>query len=228
MKRKEFQEEDFSSPFNSHPAKSRRLDGDVLQSLEVNPRFRGEELMEEYLEFGPQNAVDEVLQTAASVAGDAIPLVGDSDEKAIVLYQPPTLPRSPSSPEFSIVLDSNLIPGLRDRIWWPGTRKQDESVEEKLAAEKNVNRSNNSMAVIPWVAPQLFMSNVADGEAMEAEDTDMMDTDETPASYNCTVRDVGVGGKTERKESQFQWQPQQQQWMMLPGVIQNIHTPITW
>ncbi|CAI0376308.1 unnamed protein product [Linum tenue] len=111
MKRKEFQEEDFSSPFNSHPAKSRRLDGDVLQALEENPRFHGEELM------GPQNAVDEVLQTAASVAGDAIPLVGDSDEKAIVLYQPPTLPRSPSSPEFSIVLDSNLIPGLRGKYY---------------------------------------------------------------------------------------------------------------
>ncbi|CAI0438811.1 unnamed protein product, partial [Linum tenue] len=60
---------------------------------------------------------------------------------------------------------------VRDRIWWPGHQKQDKSAEEKLTAEKSIN----SLAVIPWVAPQTLMNSdgqaTAWSEAMEAEDT---------------------------------------------------------
>ncbi|CAN0859250.1 hypothetical protein LINGRAHAP2_LOCUS7616 [Linum grandiflorum] len=116
MKRKEFQEtdDDFSPPSLYSPStKSRRLDSELLRSSEAGPMVDVQEAtMGEELE--PRNVVGGVLRWDTCPASEEISMIDNPSEKAIVLYQP--LPQSPSSPQLSIVLDSNLIPGLKGKF----------------------------------------------------------------------------------------------------------------
>ena len=110
--------------------------------------------------------------------------VTDMEERAIVLYEPTaTTPflKSPSSPEFSIVIKSYLIPGLKDYLLSWGIAKQDDPVEDEMRREKSSEMSNDCLAVVPWVAfhsPMTCEEIVPEtGQPLEVEEGDMMEMD---------------------------------------------------
>ncbi|KAJ4707649.1 DBH-like monooxygenase [Melia azedarach] len=149
MKRKSFDE------FLYSPSKSRRLDCDVLE--------------------GPRSFVSEVLepQRLASTSTNN-EVLSSPDERAIVLYDPANTPlfRSPTSPDFTAILNSDLIPGLRDLICWPARKM---CIDNKLASSKITEISNNNLAVVPWVPSQFAQASLS--QPIE-EAPEMMDTDD--------------------------------------------------
>uniref|UniRef100_A0A2P2J3Q4 Uncharacterized protein n=1 Tax=Rhizophora mucronata TaxID=61149 RepID=A0A2P2J3Q4_RHIMU len=190
MKRKEFEDnsEDFSINSVSFPSrKSRRLDGEFTPFMQEDPRAGILEAMQGDLDFTNNG---NVMETNAS-ATDAMHLVDNWDEKAIVLYQHPDAPflKSPSSPEFSIILNSDLIPGLKDYLLRPGDLKISKLMENEASRNKT-RKGNDCLAVVPWNASQHHVGIPTDGsqmvflEPMEAEETEaeMMDTDENTSN----------------------------------------------
>ncbi|CAN1164099.1 hypothetical protein LINPERHAP2_LOCUS25389 [Linum perenne] len=230
MKRKEFPEieDDFSSPSLYSPStKSRKLDSELLRSLEEGHRVNVEDATMGEESEPHHNVVGGVFRWDTFPTGAKMPVDDNPDEKAIVLYQP--LPRSLSSPQHTIVLDYNLVPWLKDYIYWPGSSTEAKSVYSKLAADKSIRGSNDNLAVVPWVAPQPPNFSVSSGQVrdssgpVEAEECEMMDMDESDCNHN-SLTDKEVGGMAMEKELQ-QWQ---QQHCIIPQVIENISTPVYW
>ncbi|XP_060673243.1 uncharacterized protein LOC107429932 [Ziziphus jujuba] len=125
MKRKDFDDicEEFSSVYFSLPStKARRLvrlslKSSYLQSI-LNLYFRSYNLlMLKYfrLEMKTQE-LQHLRQWNMHAAQESFPEeICPSDEKALVLYNPTDTPllRLPPPPDFSIILNSNLVPGLK-------------------------------------------------------------------------------------------------------------------
>ncbi|XP_010263305.1 PREDICTED: uncharacterized protein LOC104601606 [Nelumbo nucifera] len=229
MKRKDLEEvyDEFSDFSLSSPArKIRRLDA------ELPPIMEEEEAPE--IAMGFEQIVSEqpdiTRQQLGAVTTEAVPSVPLNEERALVLYNPANTPmlKTPSSPGFSITVNSDLIPGLKDHIFWSNHTKSVKTTEDEAAsADKNKSVTNDSLAVVPWVPyqhPTFSGTEVpAPGlsEMMEAEgDATMMEIEDEDGGQAWGT-DAIVGGG----ESLQQWQ---QQHCMTPEFPQNTSTPVMW
>ncbi|KAK2659984.1 hypothetical protein Ddye_006517 [Dipteronia dyeriana] len=142
MKRKVFEQ-----PI-SFPSKSRRLDGELLQ-VSVEGRRNIENVV----------VATDGVETASQI------------ERAIVLYSPANTPflRSPTSPDFNFIVNSDLVPGLKDVIFWP----------ENSNKVRPADDTNGCLAVVPWVESQFHQASPpTESELIESDDVDMMDTED--------------------------------------------------
>lgn len=127
---------------------------------------------------------------------------------------------------------SSFFSLLVDHIFSLRNSKSLKLIEDEKSKGDTADASNDFLAVVPWVASGYWSTPRREEEAvdslipMEAEEVDMMDTEEN--SVNCN------GGPTlkfdrmvEENEGLQNWQ-QQQQHCMMPQFIQNTHTPIRW
>ncbi|KAK3212048.1 hypothetical protein Dsin_016754 [Dipteronia sinensis] len=161
MKRKVFEQ-----PL-SFPSKSRRLDGELLQVSTEEPR-------------NIENVV---------VATDGLETATET-ERAIVLYSPTNTPflRSPTSPDFNFIVNSDLVPGLKDVLFRQGNSNKVRPADDTYAC----------LAVVPWVESQFHQASPTEppteSELMESEDVDMMDTEDYE---NCgNTQDYNSGNST--------------------------------
>ncbi|KAM1573580.1 hypothetical protein FF2_042948 [Malus domestica] len=220
MKRKdivELDDDDFS-PFS----KSRRLDGGLFAT--VNEYQSSAAQMFEEMPI-PETSV--VMQT------DDLPTepLPSGDEKALVLYNPANTRffKAPDSRDFSVIVNSDLIPGLRDHIYSWGYSKSLKPVEDRGSEEENKDVSNGCMAVVPWVAPNFPPASrdetqiASQSEPMEVE---MMDTDDN--RYNGAEVSGFSGTMMEGSSGLHHWHQQQQLHWMEPQLLQNSYTPVTW
>ncbi|RDY10692.1 hypothetical protein CR513_04744, partial [Mucuna pruriens] len=109
-----------------------------------------------------------------------------AEERALVLYDATaTAPflKSPTEPDFSIVVKADLIPGLKDYLLSWSIGKRDESVEDETRREKSYEVSKNCLAIVPWVAFHSPMAceeivpETETGHPLEVEECDMMEMD---------------------------------------------------
>lgn len=245
MKRKNFHhgiEDDFCSP--SRCSKFMRLDGGGAADLQS--------IMEEDYQstarvpLALENQRTSLLPTPTTTNAQSIaPLIdtstmpsSHSQDRAIVLYNSSNTPffKSPSSPDFSIIINSALFPGLKDRLCWPQGSWTMKSIEDKATDNGSSGEPNDCLDVVPWVAPQLLLSSGTEAgitaplQAMEAEDMEgeMMDTDDCSDS-NIAGKAFEVGEMAKGAQSFEVWQQeQQQQHCLMPQLSQNIYTPVTW
>lgn len=199
MKRKDL-EEDF--PSHRFSRKSRRLDGDgeLLSAMEEDP--------EPGTEVPPLPEHQLVPVTSISVLDTTI---SSPDDRALKLFNlsNSSFLRSTGSPEFPIIINSQLIPGLKEQLIWP-------------------ENSDDPLAVIPWAAqsrPPLEASTTIVSRQIDSEDAnmDMMEMEySTDASSNNIVFQYGEGF--------HRWQQQLQQHRSTPYFPgpQNIPAPLTW
>ncbi|KAM1618103.1 hypothetical protein FF2_016724 [Malus domestica] len=203
MKRKDYEEldDDFFSP----SSKSRRLDAGLFATLNEDQSSAAQVFDEKP---APETSV--VMQTD-DLPTDPLP---SGDEKALVLYNPTNtrIFKAPDSQDFSVIVNSDLIPGLR---------------EDPGSDEENKEVSNRCMAVVPWVAPNFPPASrdetqvASQSESMEVE---MMDTDDN--GYN-GAEASGFGGTMMEGPGGIQyWQQQQLRWME-PQLFQDNYTPVT-
>ncbi|GMY17676.1 L-arabinokinase [Fagus crenata] len=227
MKRKDLQ--DIFDEFSSR--KSRRLDVDILQNMNEDPTTIVPQILEQgLLQEQPFISSGNMVQTEAPVI-DSMPSNINSEERALVLYNPPNIPfvKSPSSPDFTIVVNSELIPGLKDILSLGGNGKLVKSVE-KDDTEKNPVVSNDCLAVVPWVASYLPLASGENTqsaglpEAMETEEVEIMDTDYNSSSSICGQRTFEYGGTVEEAGELHHWQHH----FMQPHLLKNNSAPVTW
>ncbi|KAF7817169.1 uncharacterized protein G2W53_031138 [Senna tora] len=213
MKRKDVEEfhDDFSSTCLSNSSrKSRRLrypilvldkckDAELVGVMDEDPNVnatleRGLSVSQELL--WTSSVV--VHADAASIHSDIIrPTSNASEERALVLHDPTKIPfvKSPSPPEFSIVVKSDLIPGLKNYLSsWECSKGVGISKEKKEDSSEGLR---DSLAVIPWVA---FHSSMVCEKRVYAAchpletEGEMMDTDEP---YVSNVEDMEIGEMVE-------------------------------
>ncbi|XP_021276794.1 uncharacterized protein LOC110411098 isoform X1 [Herrania umbratica] len=231
MKRKDI-DDDFS--FLPRSTKSRRLGGgDLLSIMEEDPSTRVPLRLEH--QERPLATTTNNTQSNASFV-DTMP---SSQVNAILLYNSSNTPflKSPTSTDFSIVIDSALYPGLKDRLLYPGDSWAVKSMEDKAMDNGSSSGPNDRLAVVPWVAPQLALASGTETEITaplqptEAEDTDseMMDAEESGVS-NFAGKGFRDGEMVEGTEAfqLRQQQQQQQQHCLMPQFPQNMNTPVTW
>ncbi|KAJ7958625.1 DBH-like monooxygenase [Quillaja saponaria] len=159
---------------------------------------------------------------------DPVVSSNDSVERSLVLYNPANTQfvKSPSSPEFSIIVNSDLIPGLKDRILWWGTSRSVKSGEDEINSD-NTENLKDCLAIVPWVdiqSPGASRYEESTGlvELTEAEEVEMMDMDDRNVSSN----EKEFSEMVEGRELQL-WQ-QQHQHCMKPNLPANPSTPVTW
>lgn len=212
MKRKDYEDkyDDFSSIYLASPsAKSRRLDPNLLGLTNEDPTISG--------------VVSEVVEPLAA-ATPPTPSVGGGDgcnEKALVVYNPTNTPlfKSPTSPDFSLIVSSDLIPGLKEQFMLLGNSKMVKPLMDSMAEDKVTDVSDDRLAVVPWVAARAEPQAAGMSAAMEAEEVEMMDADD---KSNGNVSEAAVEGA----EGLEQWQ--QQQHCMRPKLFPNTYTPVSW
>ncbi|XP_061339361.1 uncharacterized protein LOC133286037 [Gastrolobium bilobum] len=212
-KRKDF---DHDFPSISPATKSRRLDGELCGTM-----------MEEDLNAMLKQpwTIDE-----GSASDSASAYVPNTDERALVVYDPTKTPllKSPSTPQFSIVVKADLIPGLKDYLLSWGTVKLDNPVEDEVRREKSSEVTKDSLAVVPWVAfhSPMACEEIAPeaGQPLEVEEGEMMEMDE-PCVNNNYEKAMEIGDKVEAAGPSSPWQ---QQHCMMPNLLQNNSTPIHW
>ncbi|KAM1776788.1 hypothetical protein ACFX11_043542 [Malus domestica] len=228
MKRKdivELDDDDFS-PFS----KSRRLDGGLFATVNEY-QSSAAQVFEEM----PTPETSVVMQT------DDLPTepLPSGDEKALVLYNPANTRffKAPDSRDFSVIVNSDLIPGLRDHIYSWGYSKSLKPVEDRGSEEENKDVSNGCMAVVPWVAPNFPPASrdetqiASQSEPMEVE---MMDTDDNRfngaevSGFSGTMMEGSSGTMMEGSSGLHHWHQQQQLHWMEPQLLQNSYTPVTW
>ncbi|EXC32768.1 hypothetical protein L484_019882 [Morus notabilis] len=76
------------------------------------------------------------------------------NEKALVLYSSTNTLffKPPTSPDFSVVVNSDLIPGLRDQFILLGNSNMVRPMKDALIAkDKITDISDDRLAVVPWV-----------------------------------------------------------------------------
>ncbi|XVF48134.1 hypothetical protein PTKIN_Ptkin03bG0166400 [Pterospermum kingtungense] len=230
MKRKDVlyivDDDDFG--FLSRSRKFMRLDGgDLLSIMEEDPSSR--------VPLRLQNQIPTIQSNAQLTGANSVP---SSQEMAIVLYNPSNtpFPKSPTSPDFSMIINSALFPGLKERLVWgldcdSWTMK---STEDKAIDYASPREPNHCLAVVPWVAPQLLLASgtetgiTAPLQPMEAEDMegDMMDTDDNNDS-NIARHAFQDNDMVEGAKLQLEQQVQKQH-IVMPQLSQNVHVPVTW
>ncbi|GAV63655.1 hypothetical protein CFOL_v3_07173 [Cephalotus follicularis] len=206
MKRKDF--EDVKDDFSSPSRKSRRLDGEFLSCMQdaqiiIAPET---EILEQVSSPGQQ--------LTEHTAVDSMPL---TEERALVLYNPGNTPflKSPSSPEFALVVNSDSILGLKDHLFWSGFSTSMKRVEVEVA--KDTYLADDCLAVVPWVAPQFPLASGLEGagiglpDPMESEEleVEMMDI-EDPDNNGNIARAFEIGGTMEGADGLPQWLQRQQ------------------
>lgn len=203
--------DDLSSP----SSKSRRLDAELFSKMKED-QISGLEPL----------ACTSHMQKGG-LPMDSLPLPS-GDEKALVLYSPAKMPfyKTPASKDFSIIVNSNLIPGLRDQIFTGGNLKSGIAVLDGVVEEKS-ETSNDCWAVVPWVKSTWPLASRTETHAAslsEAQEVEMMDTDDN--GYNGS-NPSEFGAMMDGSVGIQQWQ-QQQQLCMQPQLLNNTSTPITW
>ncbi|GAB4837667.1 hypothetical protein Ancab_002518 [Ancistrocladus abbreviatus] len=147
-----------------------------------------------------------------------------TQETALVLYNPPiaALYKLPDSFDFPIVLNSDLIPELKYFL------KIMEGESYGTGSGKSESTSNN-LAIVPWVETQLPSASTASypSEQMDAEDADMMETEDISSADGNNREMFKFGGLMRRAEG-FQHCQQQQQHCTTPQLLQNKSNQVAW
>uniref|UniRef100_A0A7N0VC66 Uncharacterized protein n=1 Tax=Kalanchoe fedtschenkoi TaxID=63787 RepID=A0A7N0VC66_KALFE len=200
MKRKDFEDayDDFSCFSLAAPArKSRRLDCELPPIIE-------EEAVGGIPTGPDQGSSKENSHSGKVLLPDEVPVVDavipnhPSQELAIVLYNPASvaaqgLVKSPSSSNLSLVMNPELLSGWRNQMLYQGCQSRLTITElDEDSDELSSFQSNNSMAVVPWVASQQPpyasagpepQATVMTSEPMEADaDCEMMETEDPATS----------------------------------------------
>ncbi|XWS70617.1 hypothetical protein CRYUN_Cryun03dG0062300 [Craigia yunnanensis] len=230
MKRKDVHDiidDDFCFPPRSR--KFMRTDGgDLLSIMEEDPSTRVPLPLQNQGRPLPTPTTINAQSNAPFIDTNTMP---SSQDKAIVLY------KSPTSPDFSIIINSDFFPGLKDHLFWPQDSWTMKSIEDKATDNGSSGEPNDRLAVVPWVAPQLRLASGTgtgitvplqpmEAEAMEGE---MMDTDDNSDS-NIAGKAFQDGEMVEGAEAFELWQQEQQQQKqhyLMPQLSQNIYTPVT-
>ncbi|KAI9190875.1 hypothetical protein LWI28_000106 [Acer negundo] len=150
---------------------------------------------------------DKLLQVSIEEPRNIENVDGLETERALVVYSPTNTPflRSPTSPDFSFIVNSDLVPGLKDVIFW-----SENSIKVRPADD-----TNDCLAVVPWIKSQFHQASPTEppteSELMESEDLDMMDTED---HENCGMVEANTG-------LQFWQQQKNQQPCMSPQLLQN-------
>jgi len=237
MKRKDLHHDLSFIPFS--PRKSPRLDVELLENMNEDPPIRVPQILEQGLLLQDQQqqqqpftcSSNNMLQLA--VAPLSMLSSNSLEERALFLYnQPLNTPffKSPCSPDFPIVVNSALIPGLKEHFLTLGNGKLGNSME-KEDTDKNPMVSNDCVAVVPWVAPQPPLASGAKSpsagvsEAMEMEEVEMMDTDYDSDSNISGQRAFEYDGMVQEAGELPHWQ---QQHSMQPHFLKNNSAPVEW
>ncbi|XP_019415811.1 PREDICTED: uncharacterized protein LOC109327198 isoform X1 [Lupinus angustifolius] len=154
-----------------------------------------------------------------------------NEEKSLVIYQPTDIVKSHISTDFSIIVKSDLIPGLKDYLLSWGITKPYNSVEDEMG-EKNSEVSNDCLAVVPWVAyrPPMASEEIVpeSGQPLEDKQDEMMELDEPYANDN-NENPMEISEMVEAAgTSSSLWQQQRRQHCMMVNHSQNTSTPIHW
>ncbi|XP_004291277.1 PREDICTED: uncharacterized protein LOC101306694 [Fragaria vesca subsp. vesca] len=222
LKRKELEEafDDMSSNFS----KSRRLDADFFPTM-AEDKSGGIEALEQRL------AQEQALACPSEMPMEPLPL-SDENDKALVLYNPAntnTFYKTPASRDFSIIVNSDLIPGLRDCIFTQGSSKW--AAKQVEAEQSNREESNGCLAIVPWVestwppSPRRETQAASQSEPMQAEEVEMMDTDDISLDGS---KPSQLGAPMDGSFELQRWQQQQQHHCTQPQLLNNTNTPITW
>ncbi|KAK2446171.1 hypothetical protein QL285_017014 [Trifolium repens] len=125
---------------------------------------------------------------------NVFPQKQSNEEKSLVLYHSSIsnsnntpLLNSPTSPPFTIVVNTHSIPGLKDYLLSRDTTKLEKLKEDEMTREMRSEVSKECLAVIPWVPNPImaWKEIVAEtGQTLEAEDSEMMEMDEPYANNN--------------------------------------------
>ncbi|XP_059642445.1 uncharacterized protein LOC132284359 [Cornus florida] len=240
MKRKDLDDTSLYNDFidislSSCYSKLRRLtgqfkDGNLYMNVGEEENARASMLYDQGL------VSTEQASTSSRMVEEETPVV---DDRAIVLYKPANTPliKSPSSSDFLFVLNSELVPGLKNLVFLPGklnpaTRKEEEAATG-TAEKKDIIK--DYLAVVPWVASQFPPSSgfeepvIAQAGPTEAEEeVDMMEEDTIVADSGRQA--FGFGGLMGGGEWLNLWQQQQQQQhFLLPQLLRNASsTSVTW
>ncbi|XP_048227682.1 uncharacterized protein LOC125369437 isoform X2 [Ricinus communis] len=214
MKRKDFEEIHL---LNFSSRKSRRLEDPI-------------EVDDEGLSSDTEFTTNCMLQTNASTI-DPPPLTdhSDSQDKAIVPYHQHYAPflNSPNLFAFPIILNSDFIPGIRDHIFWPRNSETANRMEAEVISNRRREESDDSLAVVPWLASRLPVTSAAEGQARGLSETaggeEEMDTDEANAS-STGGEAFEFGGILGGVEARKHWN----QHCMEPQQIGNTNTTISW
>ncbi|PRQ27450.1 hypothetical protein RchiOBHm_Chr6g0305451 [Rosa chinensis] len=209
-----------------HFSKSRRLDADLFSTM-AEDQSGGIEALEQRL------AQEQALACPSEMQKGALPMeplaLPEENEKALVIYNPAnTFYKTPASKDFSIIVNSDLIPGLRDHIFTQGSLKWSNPVE---AEQSDREDSNGCLAIVPWVESNWPPSSSSETQAaglsepMQAEEVEMMDTDDNSSDGS---KSSELGGMMDGSFELQRWQQQQQLHCMEPQLLNNTITPITW
>ncbi|CAI9766450.1 unnamed protein product [Fraxinus pennsylvanica] len=231
MKRKELEDvnNEFSDFSLSSPArKTRRLDVDLLPVIE-------EEDSEIPMSFEQSVPGQSLVGNAEGLTIEELPGVPENQERSIVLYNPTNMPLLQSPSNFSISVNPDLISGLKNQILWSSQSNNWRSENnEAVIEDKNSSATNNSLAVVPWVASQ---HHSAPGVEVppQADITGMMDdevgeeTMDIEADNNDVIgfeqRNVNDSSGMSLSDGLHHWQ---QQPCMIPQPPQNTVTPVVW
>ncbi|XP_022754029.1 uncharacterized protein LOC111302370 [Durio zibethinus] len=146
----------------------------------------------------------------------------ENQERAIVLFSPPPLLRSPST--ISISLTSELISGFKNQYLQASDMQLADF--EEAETEESKKGTEGCLAVVPWVPSQIPSVENRDGEVEVAESMEM-DVEENNSGDSARM-EQGHGyefGGFNTSEGLHHW-PQQH--CMIPQLPQNPFTPITW
>ncbi|KAE9603759.1 hypothetical protein Lal_00002355 [Lupinus albus] len=150
------------------------------------------------------------------------------EEKSLVLYQPTNIAKSHISTDFSIIVKSDFIPGLKDYLLSWGITKPYNSVEDEMG-EKNSEVSNGCLAVVPWIAYRSPMASEKivpeSGQPLEDKQGEMMELDEPYINDN-NENPMEISEMLEEAGAPSSWQ--QQQHCMMFNHSHNTSTPIHW
>ncbi|XP_077222916.1 uncharacterized protein LOC143856547 [Tasmannia lanceolata] len=222
MKRKDLEDvyDEFSDFSLSSPArKIRRLDAELPPIMEeeepVIPLDYSQSLSEDSLKGSTPQL------TAAMT--EALPSLSLNEEKALVLYKQVNTPllQSSSSSNLSFRVNTDLLPGFKNQIFWSGNSNLVTEASDKV-------ESNGCLAVVPWAPFQLPVSRGTNdigmggglSEPMEADEVATMELEEESTASRQEARESAeMGG-----EDLQQWQ----QHCMTPQLPPNASSPIMW
>ncbi|KAL9676682.1 hypothetical protein QQ045_004898 [Rhodiola kirilowii] len=211
MKRRDFEEVYDDLPLfdlQTLPRKARRLD------CQFTPRYEEAEVN---LGVERRLQVDQSVTICTAVHDDDVPIMdvapscNPKEERALALFQPADLLRSPSPSRLEIKVHPDLVDDLRNY------RYQITSAYTPEVNDQPPNTTSN-LAVIPWVDhPKVHGQPVSTCQPMEADtDSEMMDTDE------CTMN------TSEGLQQQQQQQHQHQHCLLPQASPTNTASPVSW
>ncbi|KAL6585605.1 hypothetical protein OROMI_002249 [Orobanche minor] len=158
---------------------------------------------------------------------EELPTVPINEEKAIVLFNPNTLCRSPSS--FSVSVNPHLISSFKNQVPW-SNQLNPWGLADDVAREMNNSCSGNGcLAVVPWVPSQFSSEPVAELPS-EFDNPEMMDAQEVEEE----TMDVEDGGVWQRNVGEScgmsinEGFSQRQQHCLIPQPPPGAPAPIVW